>query len=172
MENPMHRSAGVMCLVTLSALVAGCAPSLESKLVGRWRLDTQSIDLKKAMEQQIQEKTEGNEAAAAMAEAFSGMMQAMLDSVEIKVEMDFRPDHTLQSKAAVSMFGQSQEKTQAGTWKVEAVGENQLTVTVTAEGKTKTINLKFLDDNTFVATGNVPGAGNQQAKFVRVPQGA
>jgi hypothetical protein len=167
----MSRSAGVLCLVIISSLAAGCAPPLESKLIGRWRLDTQSIDLKKAMEQQIQEKTEGNEAAAAMAQAFSGMMQAMLDSVQIDVEMEFRPDHTLQSKAAVSMFGQSQEKTQAGTWKVEAVGENQLTVAVTADGKTNTINLKFLDDNTFVATGNLPGAGDQQARFVRVPQG-
>jgi hypothetical protein len=168
----MNRSAGVLCLVVVSAFAAGCGPSLESKLVGRWRLDTQSIDLKAAMEQQIQEKTEGNEAAAAMAQAFSGMMESMLDSVQIDVEMEFRPDHTLQSKAAVSMFGQSQEKTQAGAWKVEAVGENQLTVAVTTDGKTHTINLKFLDDNTFVATGNLPGAGDQQAKFVRVPQGA
>ena len=44
----------LLCLISLLALVAGCAPSLESKLIGRWRLDTDSIDIQKAVEQQIQ----------------------------------------------------------------------------------------------------------------------
>jgi hypothetical protein len=168
----MTRGMILFSLALLLAPIAGCAPSLESKLIGRWRLDTESIDLQKAMEQQMQQQTEGNEAGAAMAEAFAGMMQTMLDSIKLDVVMDFRPDHTLASQADVSMFGQSKGTTQTGTWKVESTGENQLTVSInTSDGKTNTVVIKFVDDNTFTATGNVPGAGDQEAKFVRITEG-
>jgi hypothetical protein len=167
----MTRGLVAFSLAFLVTPLAGCGPSLESKLVGRWRLDTQSIDLQKALQQQMQQQTEGNEAGAAMAEAFAGMMQAMMGSMSIDVEMDFRPDHTLATSARVSFFGQSKEDSRTGTWKVESTGDNQLTVSIaTDDGKTNTVVIKFVDDNTFTAVGNVPGAGNQEAKFIRVTQ--
>jgi hypothetical protein len=165
----MSRVVALVGLAVLLATVSGCAPSLESKLIGRWKLDTSSLDMSKVIDQQIAEQTEGNEAAAAMAQAMGGMLKGMLDSMKMDVEMDFRPDHTLNSKANVSVMGQNKETMQTGTWKVEATGDNQLTVVTTmSDGKTNTVNLKFIDDNTITATGNVPGAGDQQVKFLRV----
>jgi hypothetical protein len=169
----MARGMWLFALALLLAPLAGCAPSLESKLVGRWRLDTQSIDLQKAMEERMKQATEGNEAGAAMAQAMmAGMMQAMMQNVQINVEMGFQPDHTFSSEATATIFGQSQTESQTGTWKVESTGDNQLTVSITtAEGRNNTVVIKFVDDNTFTATGHVPGAGDQQAKFTRVTQG-
>jgi hypothetical protein len=167
----MTRGLMALALALVLAPLAGCAPSLESKLVGRWRLDTQSIDLQKALQQQMGHQTEGSESGDAMAEAFSGMMQAMMGSVTIHVEMDFRPDHTLSSLARLSFFGQSKEESRTGTWNVESTGDNQLTVAIaTDDGKTHTVVIKFIDDNTITAVGNIPGAGDQEAKFIRVTQ--
>lgn len=169
----MSRFVAMVGLAVLFAPLWGCAPSLESKLIGRWRLDTSSLDMSKVIDQQIAQQTEGNEAAAAMAGAMAGMMKGMLEGMQISVEMEFRPDHTLQSDANVSVLGQNKQTNQTGTWKVEATGDNQLTVSTTmSDGKTNTVNLKFLDDNTITATGNVPGAGDQQVKFTRVTPGA
>jgi hypothetical protein len=163
----MYRGLMLGCVALCLASLAGCAPSLESKLIGRWQVDTQGLDLKKIADEKIKEQTAGNEMAAAMAQAFAGMMESMLQS--LSVEMDFRPDHTVHSKVSMNVMGQNQEKVESGTWKVEVAGDNQLTVLVTtSDGKTNRVNIQFVDDNRFTATGSVPGAGDQQVTFNRL----
>jgi hypothetical protein len=172
MENFMIRGLLLFSLGMLLAPSAGCAPSLESKLIGRWRLDAESIDKKKAGEAMLEQIASDNEAAAGvLALAGTGMLETMLQNVQFGAELDFRPDHTLSSRATVSVLGQGREMTQGGTWNVESAGDNQLTVTIaTDDGNSKPVVIKFLDDDTFTATGSLPGAGDQPAKFIRVPQ--
>jgi hypothetical protein len=70
----------------------------------------------------------------------------------------------------MSMFGQTQEKTQSGTWKVQSAGPDTLAVAVTMDdGKTNTMNIKFLDDNTFTAAAPLPAGGEQEVTFRRIP---
>jgi hypothetical protein len=107
-----------------------------------------------------------------LALAGGDMMETLLQNVEISSEWDFRADHTLHSQAHVSAFGQNRETTQTGTWMVESAGENQLTVSITAaDGKTSSVVIAFVDDNNITVTGNVPGVGDQQAKFIRMTTG-
>ncbi len=167
----MNRLFIVLGLAAALAPIAGCGPSLESKLIGRWRADMQSVDLEKIAQEKIQEQAEGNQMAAAMGQFAAAMVKSMIEGINIETE--FRPDHTIHSRVSMSVFGQQQEKSQSGTWRVEATGENQLTVAVTMDdGVTNTISIKFLDDNRFTATGSVPGAGDQQVTFIRVNSNA
>ncbi len=166
----MNRLCMVLGVVVLLAPAAGCGPSLESKLLGRWQVDMQSVDIEKVVQDKIQEQqAEGNEMAAAMGQFAATMMKSMIEGMNIETE--FRPDHTVQSKVSMNVLGQTKEQTQSGTWRVEATGDNQLTVAVTMDdGKTNTINVKFVDDNRFNASGSIPGAGDQEVTFVRVAE--
>ncbi len=166
----MRRALLLVSLTMLLAPLAGCAPSLESKLIGRWRVNTEAIDFQQIAQEQANAGGKGNEMTGAMAQMAAGMLQTMLQSM--KIETEFRADHTMQTTASVSVFGKSQEKTHTGTWKVESIGDNQLTVAVTLDdGKTNTMNIKFLDDNTFTAAAPLPTGGEHQVQFLRVSQG-
>ncbi|MBW3598509.1 MAG: hypothetical protein KY475_14710 [Planctomycetes bacterium] len=157
---------GIVLAALITASAAGCAPSLESKLIGRWRVNLEDVDFQQLAAEQA--KQEG-EAAGAMAAMAAGMMETMFKNMQIETE--FRPDHTMSTKVALSIFGQSQEKTQTGTWKVESTGDDALSVAVTMDdGKTNTMNIHFLDDNTFTAAAPLPTGGEQQVKFERITE--
>jgi hypothetical protein len=72
----MYRRLIILTALALASL-AGCAPSLESKLVGRWKVDMEGVDFQKVAAEQVDAEGEGMAALAA------GMLESMMKNMNV-----------------------------------------------------------------------------------------
>ena len=140
----MLRSSSILFAVVALCLVAiaGCSKSPEDKLVGKWELDNEAFQaaMKAEMDKKAADAPEGmDELGAAMMESMQEMMAA------VQFNMEFQKD----GKIIVAASGMGPEKKDEGTWKVESVDGNKITLRLkVGEEEEETGTVVLVDDNT------------------------
>ncbi|MBI1249443.1 hypothetical protein GC197_16580 [bacterium] len=115
----MKRSACWMavCCFVLAVGLAGCAPSMESRLTGSWT---------RAVGAMIDEGTPGQKEAV-----------VELNLLASPVLLNFNPDGTFSIKGT---------ETEEGTWKVLSSSGDKATIELKLDGGTETVEIQILRD--------------------------